>query len=157
MGCLAWKARCRDFRALSPRVKKRVPRKGKTRCYATAPSLILVSFFLYRDTVMARQDRIDVLNKMQDKNGSKVIAYITGDRQQLFQARIAEDAARIMFDHLLKLGRSPKLKRIDLFLFSRGGDVSVPWRIISMLREFCEEFVVLIPYKAHSARVVDRD
>jgi len=100
---------------------------------------------------MVRQDRIDVLNKIQDKNGSKVIAYITGDRQQLFQARIAEDAVRIMFDHLLKLGRSPKLKRIDLFLFSRGGDVSVPWRIISMFREFCEEFVVLIPYKAHSA------
>lgn len=44
-----------------------------------------------------------------------------------------------------------KSKVIDLFLYSRGGDVSVPWRIASMLREFCGEFNVLVPYKAQSA------
>jgi hypothetical protein len=38
-----------------------------------------------------------------------------------------------------------------LFLYSRGGDVSVPWRIISMFREFCDHFSVLIPFRAHSA------
>jgi len=27
----------------------------------------------------------------------------------------------------------------------------VPWRIVTMMREFCDEFSVLIPYKAHSA------
>ena len=27
----------------------------------------------------------------------------------------------------------------------------VPWRLVSMIREYCEEFSVLIPYKAHSA------
>lgn len=42
-------------------------------------------------------------------------------------------------------------KVIDLFLYSRGGDVSVPWRIASMIREFCEEFNVLVPYRAQSA------
>jgi hypothetical protein len=42
-------------------------------------------------------------------------------------------------------------KKIDFFLYSRGGDVSVPWRIVTMMREFGEEFCVLIPYKAHSA------
>jgi ClpP class serine protease len=27
----------------------------------------------------------------------------------------------------------------------------VPWRLVSMIREFCESFAVLVPYKAHSA------
>src|SRR5690606_10949945 len=39
----------------------------------------------------------------------------------------------------------------ESFLYSRGGDTTVPWRIASMIREFCEEFNVIIPYKAHSA------
>lgn len=59
---------------------------------------------------------------------------------------------RPLYKHLLGLVEgSPQNKRIDLFLYSRGGDVSVPWRIVTMIREFCEEFCVLIPYKAHSA------
>lgn len=53
-----------------------------------------------------------------------------------------------MYDHLVSIGYN---KKIDLFIYSRGGDVSVPWRIVSMFREFCDEFSVLIPYKAHSA------
>jgi len=71
----------------------------------------------------------------------------TGDRTPV-SARISEDAVRPLYEHLLAVGKS---SRIDLFLYSRGGDVSVPWRIVSMIREFCEEFSILVPYKAHSA------
>ncbi|MEO0242801.1 MAG: hypothetical protein ABIM42_07200 [candidate division WOR-3 bacterium] len=78
---------------------------------------------------------------------SKLIVYFTGDRR-FAGSIIAEDAVRPLYDHLLSIGNSAK---IDLFLYSRGGDVGVPWRIISMFREFCEEFSILIPYKAHSA------
>jgi len=55
---------------------------------------------------------------------------------------------RPLYDHLLTAGRS---QNVDLFLFSRGGDVSVPWRIVSMFREFCDALAFLVPYKAHSA------
>jgi hypothetical protein len=41
--------------------------------------------------------------------------------------------------------------RIDLFLFSLGGDTIVPWRLVNLVREYCQELGVLIPYKAHSA------
>ena len=27
----------------------------------------------------------------------------------------------------------------------------VPWRLVSMIREYCDHFSVLVPYKAHSA------
>jgi hypothetical protein len=89
----------------------------------------------------------DLIKQIQDLRDSKVITYITGDRQPI-NSIIAEDAVRPLYEHLLSIGES---KRIDLFIYSRGGDVSVPWRIVSMFREFCNEFSVLVPYKAYSA------
>lgn len=77
--------------------------------------------------------------------------YFTGDRQP-FASQIAEDAVLPLYKHLLALKAvEPKMDKIDLFLYTRGGDVGVPWRIVTMLREFCSEISVLIPYKAHSA------
>lgn len=92
----------------------------------------------------------DLIEKLEKLRKSRVIVYFTGDRQP-FSARVAEDAVRPLYDHLLSLDFDEGKKRIDLFLYSRGGDVSVPWRIVSMIREFCDEFNVLIPYRAQSA------
>ncbi len=94
--------------------------------------------------------RKGLIEKIEQKRQSKVIVYFTGDRHPL-GARIAEDAVRPLYDHLLSLEFTEDKKHIDLFLYSRGGDVSVPWRIVSMIREFCDEFNVLIPYRAQSA------
>jgi len=100
---------------------------------------------------MSREYRLQLIEQIETARGSKVVVYVTGDRQpwQLFGSRIAEDAVRPLYKHLSRLPQ--QLKRIDFFLYSRGGDVSVPWRIVSAIREFCEEFSVLIPYKAYSA------
>lgn len=87
---------------------------------------------------------------LENERKSKVIVYFTGDRQP-FGARIAEDAVRPLYEHLVNLEFESETKVIDLYLYSRGGDVSVPWRIASMIREFCDKFNILIPYKAHSA------
>ena len=89
----------------------------------------------------------EIIKQIQNERSSKVITYVTGDRPPFF-SRIAEDAVRPLYEHLLSAGKNDK---IDLLLYSRGGDVSVPWRIISMFREFCNEFSILVPYKAYSA------
>lgn len=100
---------------------------------------------------MTRESRMILLKKIEELRHSNLIVYFTGDRQP-FQTFIAEDAVRPLYDHLLALVEAaPQRRKIDLFLYSRGGDVSVPWRIVSMIREFCDEFCVLIPYKAYSA------
>jgi len=91
-----------------------------------------------------------LIEKLEKERGSKVIVYFTGDRFPIF-SRIAEDAVRPLYEHLLKLEFPAKKKIIDLFLYSRGGNVSIPWRVTTMIREFCEEFNVLVPYKAQSA------
>lgn len=100
---------------------------------------------------MSRENRIGLINKIQELRGSNVLVYFTGDRPPI-GSRIAEDAVRPLYKHLLALAEAATgRQKIDLFLYNRGGDVSVPWRIVTMIREFCEEFCVLIPYKAHSA------
>ena len=97
-----------------------------------------------------KQIGTELISSLEKERGSKVIVYFTGDRRP-FASKIAEDAVRPLYEHLLNLDFNEEKKVIDLFLYSRGGDVSVPWRIASMVREFCEEFNVLIPYKAQSA------
>ena len=97
-----------------------------------------------------KQIGAELISALEKERGSKVIVYFTGDRQP-FGSRIAEDAVRPLYEHLLNLDFNEEKKVIDLFLYSRGGDVSVPWRIAGMVREFCEEFNILIPYKAQSA------
>lgn len=100
---------------------------------------------------MPRAQRLELMKRIEQLNSSHVLVYITGDRPGA-AARIAEDAVRPMYEHLLAFANAlDRKQRIDLFIYSRGGDVSVPWRVISMLREFCQELIVLVPYKAHSA------
>ena len=91
-----------------------------------------------------------LIQDLENKRKSKIIVYFTGDRPP-FGSRIAEDVVRPLYDHLINLDFKEEKKVIDLFLYSRGGDVSVPWRIASMIREFCDEFNVIAPYKAQSA------
>ncbi|MBN2461998.1 MAG: hypothetical protein JXB43_00165 [Dehalococcoidia bacterium] len=38
-----------------------------------------------------------------------------------------------------------KVKKLDLFLRSTGGVAEVPWRIVTLLREFADELTVIIP------------
>lgn len=99
----------------------------------------------------SRKERLELIRNIQELRGSKVLVYFTGDRRP-FSSQIAEDAVLPLYKHLLALKEAePKTERIDLFLYTRGGDVSVPWRIVTMIREFYSDFSVLIPYKAHSA------
>lgn len=94
-----------------------------------------------------RKERLEIIKKIEAKRKSKLLVYLTGDRPGA-GANIGEDAVRPMYDHLLKMG---KVENIDLFLYSRGGDVGVPWKMVSMIREYCDNLTVLIPSNAHSA------
>lgn len=98
-----------------------------------------------------RETRVALIKKIQEHRKARVLVYFTGDRRP-FPSQIAEDAVLLLYKHLLALKTAQlNTEKVDLFLYTRGGDVSVPWRIVTMIREFCDEFSVLVPYKAHSA------
>jgi hypothetical protein len=93
-------------------------------------------------------ERNQLIRHIEGLRSSKVITYLTSDRQGPFNARIATDAIPIVAKRLQGIGRTPN---IDFFLYSAGGDTMVPWRLVSMIREYCDKFSVLVPYKAHSS------
>ncbi len=93
-------------------------------------------------------DKKSLIQQIEKLRGSRVITYITSDRQGPVNARIAMDVVPIVSKQLRAIGKTPN---IDLLLYSTGGDTMVPWRLVSMIREYCDKFSVLIPYKAHSA------
>src|SRR3989339_789342 len=93
-------------------------------------------------------DKKQLIQEIEKARNSKVITYLTSDRQGPVNARVAMDIIPIISKQLRQIG---KVENIDLFLYSTGGDTMVPWRLVSMIREYCDKFSVLIPYKAHSA------
>lgn len=95
----------------------------------------------------SKKERISLIQELERTYDAGIIVYFLGDRP-LSVTQIADDSIRPMYDHLLNLG---KRKRIMLYLYGLGGLTETPWKIVTMIREFCEEFWVMIPYKAYSA------
>jgi hypothetical protein len=91
--------------------------------------------------------RQDFIQKIEQLRKSKVICYLTGDRPQ-FPTKVGEDVVPILYRHLEQIGEQ---ENIDLFLYTRGGDMVVPIRIVKLIRNYCKKFSVLIPYRCHSA------
>jgi len=89
----------------------------------------------------------DLIKKIEESRGSRLITYVTGDRQP-FATRIADDIIPIFNRHLESMGHQ---KKISLFLYTRGGDMVAPLRLIKLIRSYCDDFEVLIPYRCHSA------
>ena len=97
--------------------------------------------------------RIDLIKKIQKARDSSVIAYVTNTRPNL-DVHMALDVVRYVYDHLEHIKKSHKGKgkpRIDLFLHSNGGDGTMPWRLVTLIREYTDNFGVLVPHRAFSA------
>jgi len=93
---------------------------------------------------MNKKELIEAIEKKRD---SILVTYITGDRPP-FNTRIAGDVVPLLSKQLEKFG---KCKKVSLFLYTSGGDMLAPIRIVKLIRNHCDEFEVLVPYKAHSA------
>lgn len=100
---------------------------------------------------MNAEGRRKLIIELEKLDKSDIIAYFLADRMGTPQANIGEDAVSFLFEHLNALRETSDKRRLSLFLYSRGGAVEVPWRIVSMIRELYRELAVIISYKAHSA------
>src|SRR3989338_6799123 len=96
-------------------------------------------------------EKKQLIKKIEEARGSRVITYLTSDRPGPVNARVAPDVIPLFSKQLRVIAANGKVPKIDLFLYSSGGDTLVPWRLASMIREHCDSFNVLVPYKAHSA------
>lgn len=93
---------------------------------------------------------LSLLKKIEKSRGSRVISYITSNRQpgNLFSTKVASDIIPLFYEHLKLIGKTPK---ISLFLNTLGGDLNTPWPLVNLIREFCDQFEVIVPSDAKSA------
>lgn len=91
-------------------------------------------------------NRVDDYRALEQLRESKLLVYITGDRAG-WETQISPEVLDYFVDHLDKLG-SPK--KISLYLYSRGGNTLAGWSIVNLIRQFCDEFEIIVPAKAHS-------
>ncbi len=92
-------------------------------------------------------DKREILYEELEKVlNTKLLVYVTGDRPG-YETQIASDAVDIFIEHLDAIGVVPK---ISLLLYTRGGQTLAGWNIVNLVKQFCDEFQVIIPHKAHS-------
>lgn len=85
----------------------------------------------------------------KERKDHLLVTYITSTRAG-HDIQIADDAFRIIYEHL-EAGKDTAKSGVDLFIHSNGGSGTVPWRIVSLIRQYTDDFSVLVPSHAFSA------
>jgi len=99
---------------------------------------------------MPRASRKDLIEQLQVKRNNRLlITYITSTRAG-HEIQIGDDAVQIVYEHL-EQGQELAKTGIDFFIHSNGGSGTVPWRIVSLLRQYSKSIAVLVPHHAFSA------
>jgi hypothetical protein len=99
---------------------------------------------------MSRKERVTLIEKLQALRSDRLcIAYVTSTRGN-HEVAMADDVVRLIYDHL-EAGRTKAQSGVDLLIHSNGGQGTVPWRIVSLVREYTDKFAVLVPHRAFSA------
>jgi len=100
---------------------------------------------------MGRKDRIELMRKIEAHRGSRLLCCLTSDRQNA-PGIIAKDFIPIFFNHLSGFSEH---KKVDLFIFTQGGDTLAAFGLSRLLREFTSSVGgavgALVPEKCHSA------
>jgi len=88
-----------------------------------------------------------IYKKIEAERSTKVLAYITGDRRGV-ETQISADCIDLFVDFLDQIGPT---KKLSLILHTNGGETLAAWRLVNLLRIFCDELEIMIPTKALSA------
>ena len=94
-----------------------------------------------------RENRLSLLQQLANIRNSHVILYSTSDRRGL-ETRIASDVLSFFTNHLDIIG---DVKKISLVLYTQGGETLAAWSLVNLIRNFCDDFEVIVPFHCHSA------
>src|ERR1039458_8599446 len=97
---------------------------------------------------MGLQARLELYKKVEAKRNRPLIVYVTSNRTNA-SGEIAADSVPELLDQLECLPAGTK--ELDLLIVSNGGDPTVAWRMVSLIRQRAAKFSALIPQAAYSA------
>ncbi len=100
-----------------------------------------------------KEKRLALIAKLEALRGSRVISYIVSTRKGL-SASVEKDVIRKFFDHVNLFGQNGKKPHFDLFLHTDGGDGTIVWHLMTLIREYASRISVLIPHRAMSAGTI---
>jgi hypothetical protein len=92
--------------------------------------------------------RLALYKQVEAKRNRPLIVYVTSNRVNA-AGGIAGDSVPELLDQLQRLPEDNK--ELDLLIVSDGGDPTVAWRIVSLIRERATKFSVFVPQAAYSA------
>jgi len=84
-----------------------------------------------------------IIKQIESQLNSKIIVYFTDNNSS-----IANNDVDYFFSHLSSLNQK---ESISLILISNGGSGLAAWRIANMIRNYCQNFNVIVPSRCASA------
>jgi len=94
-----------------------------------------------RELGLKAEERVCLIERLEQLRDSKVLVYFS-------YTPLDDNILVPLYKQLKKIGHT---KKIDLFLHSYGGAVDTPYKVVMLIREFCDEFAVIVPFVAKSA------
>ena len=96
---------------------------------------------------MNYKTRRTLYRQIERDRTTRVLTFVTSDRAGM-ETIIAPDCIDLFVDLLDKIGPT---KKISLILHTNGGSTLAAWRLVNLIRTFCDDLELLIPLKALSA------
>lgn len=91
--------------------------------------------------------RANLYRQIESERETKIITFATSDRLGM-ETQIASDCVNLFVDLLDQIGPT---KKISLILHTNGGNTAAAWRLVNLIRTFCDDLEVIVPLKALSA------
>jgi hypothetical protein len=97
---------------------------------------------------MSEDSRKKLISDIEAVRGSKVITYVMTNRPNIRSDMDSTDIVRFR-EHLDEVCKS--CRKLDLFLYSYGGELEAAWELVNLFREYELDFSVLVPYHCRSS------
>lgn len=92
-------------------------------------------------------DRADAYRQIELARNTKLLVFATSSREGM-QTQIASEVLPLFTEHLDVIGDVPK---ISLVLITNGGDTMTAWNLVNLIKSFCDNFEVIVPFNCFSA------
>lgn len=92
-------------------------------------------------------DRINAYRQIEQERNTKLLVYSTSTREGM-PTQIADDILPLFTEHLDVIG---DVEKISLVLITNGGDTMTAWNLVNLIKSFCSNFEVIVPFNCFSA------
>ena len=97
---------------------------------------------------MSEDSRRNIIREIENLRGSRVVTYVMTNRPNIRSDMDSTDIIRFR-EHLDDI--CTNCKKLDLFLYSYGGELETAWELVNLFREYEMDFSVLVPYHCRSS------